>query len=324
MSDDVMLDEYPDNNQRAGVCHTIWNDRSDDKMSKSKMKMEIKEVSESGSFEGLLSPYNNIDHGGDVVEPGAYTKTLKDHGDVVPLLWQHDHRMPIGTLELIDKRDGLYCKGQLAMDLAAAKEAYICLKQKIIKGLSIGFETMKDEIQNGVRHLKEIRLYEGSIVTFPMNELAAVTAVKSGRGKKGDFIEELSEIQTLDSFYQIQAALRYALNSILWESMSKEDKISMAETIVNQFAEAFSAFFPNYLDVLENMYGSSEEWSSNIDQETKQKIVEGFNKKFASLHQAGAGSTTPLDEADKAEPDNVHSKKVSDLITGISERIKHF
>lgn len=146
---------------------------------KDRMRMEIKEVSEDGVFEGLLSPYGNVDGGRDVVEPGAYAKTLKEHGNKVPMLWQHRHDIPIGILELEDRADGLWCKGRLEMSLEKAREAYTCLKSEIIKGLSIGYESVKDEVKDGIRRLKEIRLWEGSIVTFPMNELAQVTSVKT-------------------------------------------------------------------------------------------------------------------------------------------------
>jgi uncharacterized protein len=146
---------------------------------KNRIRMEIKEVSEEGVFEGLLSPYGNLDAGRDIVEPGAYTKTLKDHGNTVPLLWQHQSSTPIGKLELIDREDGLWAKGTLELGVEKAREAHTLLKAKIIKGLSIGYESIKDEIKDGIRILKEVRLWEGSVVTFPMNELAEVTSIKS-------------------------------------------------------------------------------------------------------------------------------------------------
>ena len=133
-------------------------------MSKKSMKFEIKEISGEGSFEGLLSPYGNVDLTGDIVEPGAYKKTLQEHGNTVPMLWQHKTDCPIGELTLEDRPDGLWCKGQLLMALPEAQKAYLLIKAKIVKGLSIGYESVKDAIENGVRHLKEIRLYEGSLV----------------------------------------------------------------------------------------------------------------------------------------------------------------
>lgn len=243
-------------------------------------RMEIKEITSEGTFEGLLSPYGNVDHGGDVVEPGAYKKTLAERGNTVPLLWQHKTDLPIGILVLEDRPEGLYCKGKLELGLQKAQEAHLCLKNKIIKGLSIGFETVKDSIENGVRHLKEIRLYEGSVVTFPMNELAMVTAIKARAGIKGDFNEELEEIQTLSAFWQMQSALGNALYSLVWAEMTKDEKTTMCNSILEQFSEAFSTFFPKYLDALETTYGPSEAWSSDRKPEIK-----GFSAEYSITAQ---------------------------------------
>lgn len=226
-----------------------------------RLRLEVKEISAEGYFEGLLSPYNNIDLGGDVVEPGAYTKTLKDQGNKRPLLWQHKADVPIGDLTLEDRPEGLWAKGQLLMSLPEAQKAYLLLKAQIVKGLSIGFDTVKDSIANGVRRLKEIKLYEGSIVTFPMNEAALITSVKA-RENKGDFNEELTEIQLSDMRYQISSALSCALSSCLWSSLTREQKISAAETIIEQFHEAYMAFLPSYLDMLAAEYGGMETWSA--------------------------------------------------------------
>jgi HK97 family phage prohead protease len=141
------------------------------------LRMAIKQVAADGSFEGSLAVYGNVDLGGDIIEPGAFTKTIKERGDQVPMLWQHDSKRPIGMLTLIDDPDALRVKGQLLMELPDAKNAYILIKARIVKGLSIGFDTLKDTVEGAVRHLLEIRLWEGSIVTFPMNEQALITSV---------------------------------------------------------------------------------------------------------------------------------------------------
>jgi len=70
------------------------------------------------------------------------------------------------------------------MELPEAKKAYLLIKARIVRGLSIGFDTVKEVLDGGIRRLKELRLYEGSIVTFPMNEAAQITIVKHGAGKK--------------------------------------------------------------------------------------------------------------------------------------------
>jgi uncharacterized protein len=230
---------------------------------KSRLRLEIKEISAEGSFEGLLSPYGNVDATGDVVKAGAYTKTLKDRGNKIPLLWQHQAALPIGELTLEERPDGLWCKGQLLMADSVAQRAYLFIKSRIVKGLSIGFEAVKDAVENGVRYLSEIKLYEGSIVTFPANEAALITSVKGARETKGDFIEELTEIQLQDAGYQMQCALRCALSSAAWASgLTREQKIALVESIIQQFADAYTAYFPAYLDMLAQMYGDMETWSA--------------------------------------------------------------
>jgi uncharacterized protein len=290
---------------------------------KNRMRMEIKEISAEGTFEGILSPYGNVDEGGDVVDPGAYTRTLKARGNKVPLLWQHKADVPVGELTLQDKPDGLWAKGQLLMELPEAQKAYLLIKARIVKGLSIGFEAIQEIMEAGVRHLKEIKLYEGSIVTFPMNEMALITAVK-GKQDKGDFNEELSQRQMFAAFYQMQYALGDALQSAVWAEGTKEEKIALCDTILQQFTAAFKAYFPDYLDLLEESFG--EAWSkgemstkagamissANADkiQSACQKIKSGHDELMALLEdKSGAQATTLSSEPaeTKADPGATHS-----------------
>ena len=135
-------------------------------------------VSAEGTFTGLLSPYNVKDGGDDIVLPGAYANTLQQKGTTRPLLWSHETRNPVGTVELTDMPDGLHAKGQLLMELAEAQRVFKLIKAGIAQGLSIGFQTVRKDFQNGIRYLKEINLYEASVVVFPMNEAALITSVK--------------------------------------------------------------------------------------------------------------------------------------------------
>lgn len=292
---------------------------------KQHLKMDIKAISEEGTFEGILSPYGNIDAGSDVVEKGAYTKTLRDRGNVVPLLWQHKPDCPIGELMLEDKADGLYCKGKLLMALPEAQKAYLLIKSKIVKGLSIGFETIKDSIEGGIRKLKEIKLYEGSIVTFPMNEMALISSVKKRDEKQdGDFNEELTEIQTWDAMYQMFRALQNAIWNVTVSGLTKDEMVSAGSEVIKQFSEAFNEFFPNFCNLLEQ---EQSMWSktdlerkagasisaSNADKirAACDKIMAGHNDMMALLEdKAGAQATTlPLEAAieKKTEPAPDHS-----------------
>ena len=135
---------------------------------------------EAGVFTGYASIFGNIDSHGDAVMPGAFRKSLSERGNVVPLLWQHDQAEPVGVIELVEDSKGLrVVRGEINLETARGKEAYALLKQGAIKGLSIGFQTIKDGWSGKVRQLKELKLMEVSLVTFPANELATVTAIKN-------------------------------------------------------------------------------------------------------------------------------------------------
>lgn len=133
-----------------------------------------------GVFEGYGSVFGVIDSYRDVVAPGAFTRTLRE--DRKPaLLWQHDASCPIGVwLELKEDETGLYVKGQLA-ETDDGTDAYKLLKMGALSGLSIGFSTVASSTDEttGVRTLLDVKLWEVSLVTFPANDPARVSAVKA-------------------------------------------------------------------------------------------------------------------------------------------------
>lgn len=141
-------------------------------------KIDLKSVSEEGTFTGFASVYGNTDLANEIVEKGAFKRTL-DHSNIFTLLWQHDTKCPIGIGEVEDSDRGLKITGKLNLETQLGREAHSLLKQRAIKGLSIGYDVLQDHWEKGARYLKEIKLWEVSVVTFPCNELAGVNAVKS-------------------------------------------------------------------------------------------------------------------------------------------------
>jgi HK97 family phage prohead protease len=98
------------------------------------------------------------------------------------MLWQHDADKPIGVwTEMVEDEKGLRIKGQLAMETVKGKEAHALLKMGALNGLSIGFMSKEwsYDRETEVRTLTAIDLWEVSLVTFPANEKARVTNVKS-------------------------------------------------------------------------------------------------------------------------------------------------
>lgn len=148
--------------------------------------LEIKALAEDGTFEGYGSVFHNEDWYGDVVAPGAFAKTLAEwraKGALPPLCWQHNMDQVVGVYEDMAEDDrGLYLKGRLLKDdVALAREAYALLKARAISGLSIGYRVRVDEYDReaDIRTLKDLELWEVSLVTMPANDLARVEAVKN-------------------------------------------------------------------------------------------------------------------------------------------------
>jgi len=147
---------------------------------------DVKEVDEEGHFAGYASVYNVIDAYRERVAPGAFAATLRkwqSRGRLPPALWQHRSGEPVGPFTLMrEDEKGLYTEGRLLVnDVQRAREAWALMKSKTVDGLSIGFNSVVEEWNNEekILTLKEIDLWEVSIVTFPANSESLITEVRS-------------------------------------------------------------------------------------------------------------------------------------------------
>jgi len=180
---------------------------------------EIKEadVLSDGSFKGFGSTFGGKpDSYGDVVNQGAFSKTIKEggrSGNGVALLWQHNAEQPIGVWNQLEETSkGLKVHGQLAMKTQLGQEAYELLKMKAIKGLSIGFDTKDFEIvesnkgKTRTRYLKEVALWEISLVTFPANTRASVTSIKEMKTERDleNYLRESGNLTKAASQYLVK------------------------------------------------------------------------------------------------------------------------
>lgn len=147
--------------------------------------LEFKEVTEAGTFTGYASVFDTVDWYGDRVAKGAFKKNIADwrrKKAMPPLLWQHNSSQPIGVLTSMAEDDtGLYVDGKLLLQLTQGAEAHVLIKEKVIRGMSIGYMTRDDSYDqvDGIRTLKQVDVWEVSIATFPANEDALIDEVRS-------------------------------------------------------------------------------------------------------------------------------------------------
>ena len=167
------------------LCHDDGICQCDTELKKLVFESEIKAESSKGIFTGYGSIFGNEDQGNDIMQKGAFTKSLMNRPvSKVKMLYQHKTDEPIGVFtEIYEDSKGLFVKGQLAMGTQRGREAYELLKMGALDGMSIGFRADPEkqgynENKRGVRTLKEVDLMEISLVTFPMNESALIETVK--------------------------------------------------------------------------------------------------------------------------------------------------
>lgn len=148
-------------------------------MEKKSIILELKaDEADENSLTGYASIFGNVDRVGDIVVSGAFAKSLET-GRKVKMLWNHNPETVIGVFdEIREDEKGLFVKGRFAAT-DKAQEVRELVKMGAIDSMSIGYRTEVYEWTNsGERLLKEVSLYEISLVTFPANESANVISAK--------------------------------------------------------------------------------------------------------------------------------------------------
>jgi HK97 family phage prohead protease len=145
--------------------------------------LEIKAVSEEGRIEGYASVFGVVDTDGDIVMPGAFRDSIMGK-ERVPMLWQHDSAEPIGVWDqMAEDEYGLKVAGRLLVnDVMKAREARALAMEGALGGLSIGFMVQgykpRQDDKRGLE-ITKADLWETSLVTFPANPAAKISAVKA-------------------------------------------------------------------------------------------------------------------------------------------------
>ena len=147
------------------------------KLDRKAFATEWKADTATGQVEGYGAVFGNVDTYGDIILRGAFGNTMGKRK--VKMLWQHNPDQPIGVWDEMREDDrGLWMKGRILSEVEKGKEAIALMSAGAIEGLSIGYKTIDAEYTNGNRIIKEIDLWETSIVTFPANDMAGAS-VKS-------------------------------------------------------------------------------------------------------------------------------------------------
>jgi HK97 family phage prohead protease len=204
---------------------------------------EVKEIADTGEFSGYASVYDVVDVYREVVARGAFEKSLKKwqgKGRLPPSLWQHRAAEPLGPHTLMrEDEKGLYVEGKLLVDeVARAREARALMKAKAVGGMSIGYNVIVDEYNKETQllTLKEVDLWEVSIVTFPANEAAVIQDVKTQFGDKLPTVRQFEEFLRESGFSKAHATAiaSQGLGRLLRDADSRNGDGIDAKSILDQ------------------------------------------------------------------------------------------
>lgn len=158
--------------------------------------VEIKADRAKRRVELWIAGYGNVDLGGDLILPGAAAKTIKEDfpRDLVKFFWNHQE--PLGPCEILEEhKEGLFMVGKVT-DHPDLDRRLAQIEDKTAAHGSLGWSVRESEKlsaddvarEHGVdpgphafiRVIKQMRVWEGSAVMWPMNELVKVVQIRKG------------------------------------------------------------------------------------------------------------------------------------------------
>lgn len=127
---------------------------------------------------GYAALFGKRDAGRDAIQPGAFTRTLAERTEPIPLFWQHRPDLRIGWVETASEdQRGLRVIARIDNPIGGAAAA---LKRGSVSGLSFGYRARAFTRSPQGRDLTQIDLFEVSLVTHPMQHGARVHLVEPG------------------------------------------------------------------------------------------------------------------------------------------------
>ncbi len=267
------------------------------------LTLEIKEIGdEYVHLEGLASTFGNIDRSGDIIAIGAFEQTLTKR--MPKLLNQHDMRQPIGVIDMAaEVQEGLFIKCRLPKANSMVMDMLPLLKMGALGDFSIGFNVVDSETTpDGNRIIKEIDLWEVSIVTIPANPKAKITSVKSAvpfkdlpladRGRAWDSTTAIARVRKLTN--SGESPSETYKNAFLWyDSENAENftayKLPIADVIDGKLTAIPRGIFAAAA-ALRGARGGV-----NIPEGDKQTIINNINKYYDKM-----GIDSPFNKSESA------------------------
>ena len=197
--------------------------------------LDVRVTEHVDGFSGYAATFWVADSYGTAMAPGSFKRSIKQRGDRIPVLWNHNPDTPVGKhLEIKEDQKGLYVNIGIADDGAEGTTLLSRLRFGVPLGMSFGFRRIQSRagtnddpidlsyLPKGVKKT-DIEVYtenaywESSPVTFPANETATIDAIRSLRsdidaGALASLIEHIRAGSLSDEHAALVADLVAAFN----------------------------------------------------------------------------------------------------------------
>ncbi|MBU2072743.1 MAG: HK97 family phage prohead protease, partial [Gammaproteobacteria bacterium] len=227
------------------------------------------------TVEGYAAFFGNVDRVKDVIHPGAFRKTLAERGNKVKFLWQHAKEEPLGRILSLKEDDrGLFMQAAIS-DTTRGRDVLALLHDEALDALSIGYDAIpggteytKSKDHGTVRELKELRLWEVSLVTFGANEMAQVTALKGHGPTEGKPAPDVTE-NTIR--WRVREPGDFEADSFRTISIGAED--NGIQAVVGRLKGETTTTIQTYIFDRDKFdVGSARAWVDEHEQEAKQMM----------------------------------------------------
>jgi HK97 family phage prohead protease len=148
---------------------------------------------------GYFASFNTVDSYRDMIHRGAFSKSINEYGkqgkDLIFHLYQHNQDQVLGKPDLLEERDlGLYFESTV-VDTTLGLDVIKLYEAGVLSQHSIGFSYIQDKIkydeQNDLYNIYEVKLMEGSTVTWGANENTPFTGFKTKQEAQDRYFDEV-------------------------------------------------------------------------------------------------------------------------------------
>jgi len=152
------------------------------------LPMELRAVDAPARLiEGVVVPYDEVSYltpnpEGERVRRRAFSRSIADRGDRIPLMRAHDHEVVYGRSVGFTEGDGGLV-GEFRVNEGDRGDALLAeIRQGYLGSLSVGFQVVRSERDSeGVLEILEGRLHEVSVVGLPAYAGASMMSVRSAQ-----------------------------------------------------------------------------------------------------------------------------------------------